>query len=286
MDEINEIFSTWAGLSSHFTGECYDLATPFLDQNYQEIDPYVRFVSAQLFIDCHLSSESSLLLIKSGKEWDADIINRSVMEGTVKFVYLLFGSNERVKEKAIEYWEILPAYSSIKHHERLKSFLSTIDKPDAEEWIPFKKLLLSEADIENLRNGTNRKDRKYLEQQWSLFGMTTYLLKNDPDRLGLLSHLAHNYGMSSHLLHKDGDGVGMVWERYRRTKEDQIAVKLGHSARVVSDICSFSKLRLLQLLRFCNQNTEVISNLESKYTMLFKELKKAGDNFVKHEYKR
>ncbi len=285
MDEIIEILNTWTGLSSHFIGECYDIATPFIDKDYKGIVPYVRFVSSQLFIDCHLSSESSLLLIRSGKEWDADIINRSVMEGTVKYVYLLFGSNERVKEKAVEYWEILPDYSSIRRHEKLQSFLGTIGNPDSDEWLPFKKLLLSNDDIEKLRNGTNRKERKNLEQQWSLFGMTTYLQKKDPDRLGLLVHLAHNYGMSSHLIHKDGDGVGMVWERYRRTKEDQISVKLGHCARVISDICTFSKLRLLQLLKFCNQETEVISELENKYSMQFEELRKAGESFIKNEYK-
>ncbi len=285
MDEIIDILNTWTGLSSNFIGECYDIATPFKDKDYKGIEPYVRFVSSQLFIDCHLSSESSLLLTRSGKEWDADILNRSVMEGTVKYVYLLFGSNERVKEKAVEYWEILPDYSSIRRHEKLQSFLDTIENPDSEEWLPLRKLLLSNDDIEKLRNGTNRKERKNLEQQWSLFGMTTYLKKKDPDRLGLLVHLAHNYGMSSHLIHKDGDGVGMVWERYRRTKEDQISVKLGHCARIVSDICTFSKLRLLQLLKFCNQETKVITELENKYSMLFDELRKAGESFVKSVYK-
>ena len=244
MEKIIDILKTWSGLSSHFIGECYDIAAPFLDKNHHDLDPFVRFVSSQLFIDCHLSSESSLLLIQSGKEWDSEIINRSIMEGTVKYVYLLFGSTERVKEKAYEYWHILPDYSSVKRHERLKSFLNSVENSDSDEWIPFQKLLLAEDEIESYRRGTNRKERKSLEQQWSVFGITSHLLKVDRDKLGVLVHLAHNYGMSSHLIHKDGDGVGMVWERYQRTKEDQIAVKLAHCARIVSDICSFSQLRL------------------------------------------
>lgn len=248
------------------------------------MDPYVRFVSSQLFIDCHLSSESSVLLIREGKEWDADIINRSVMEGTIKYVFLMNGESTDVQTKAFEYWEQLPNYAAIKHHERASSFLSEIANPDAPEWIPFKKLLLTEQEIDAYRNGANRADRKKLEQKWSFSEITRSFNASQSEGLHLLVHLAHGYGMSSHLIHKDGDGVGMVWERYGRNEHEQFAVKLGHCARIISDICSFSKLRLFQLLKFCNQQTDIIYKTETRYQLLFDELRKAGENFTKVEY--
>ncbi|NOV28606.1 DUF5677 domain-containing protein [Methylomonas sp. ZR1] len=281
---MQKILATWAGLSSHFIGDCFDIAKPYLDKQYGGMDAYVRFVSSHLFIDCHLSSESSLLLIREAKEWDADIINRSVMEGTIKYVFLMDGKSSDIQIKAYEYWEQLPNYMAIKHHERASNFLNEVPNPDDPEWIPFKKLLLTEQEIDSLRNGTNRADRNKLEQKWSFSEITKSFSVSQSKGLRLLVHLAHGYGMSSHLIHKDGDGVGMVWERYGRNQDEQFAVKLAHCARIVSDLCTFSKLRLFWLLKFCNQKTDVIHNIEERYQILFDELRKAGQNFTKVEY--
>lgn len=281
---MERVLGTWAGLSSHFIGECFDAAKPYLDQQYQDMDPYVRFVSAQLFIDCHLSSESSLILVREAKEWDADIINRSVMEGTIKYAFIMSGEESDVRQKAFEYWEQLPNFSAIRHHDRALAFLNEVANPDDPEWMPFKKLLLSQKEIDSLRDGTNKKDRSVLEQKWSFSEITKNFTQSESGGLRLLSHLAHGYGMSSHLIHKDGDGVGMVWERYGRNEREQSAVKLGHCARIVSDICSFSKLRLFQLLRFCGQKTDVIQEIEKRYDLLFDELSKASKNFTEVEY--
>lgn len=281
---MKRILSTWSGLSSHFIGECFDIAKPYLDQQFEGMDSYVRFVSAQLFIDCHLSSESSLILVREAKEWDADMIIRSVMEGTIKYAFLMSGEPSEVRQKAFEYWEQLPNFSAIRHHDRALAFLDEVSNPDDPEWIPFKKLLLTQEEIDYLRNGTNKKDRSLLEQKWSFSEITRNFTQSESGGLKLLSHLAHGYGMSSHLIHKDGDGVGMVWERYGRNEREQSAVKLGHCARIVSDVCSFSKLRLFQLLRFCGQKTDIIRDIENRYALLFDELEKAGKNFTEVEY--
>lgn len=281
---MERILSTWVGLSSHFIGECFDAAKPYLDQHFEGMDPYVRFVSSQLFIDCHLSSESSLILVREAKEWDADMIIRSVMEGTIKYAFLMSGEPLKVRQKAFEYWEQLPNFSAIRHHDRAIAFLDEVSNPEDPEWIPFKKLLLTQEEIDCLRNGTNKKDRSLLEKKWSFSEITRSFAQSESSGLKLLSNLAHGYGMSSHLIHKDGDGVGMVWERCARNERDQSAVKLGHCARIVSDVCSFSKLRLFQLLRFCGQKTDIIQDIENRYVLLFGELRKAGKNFTEVEY--
>ena len=281
---MERILSTWSGLASHFVGECFDIAKPYLDERNALIDPYVRFVNAQLFIDCHLSSESALILVEAGKEWDGDIITRSVMEGTIKYVFLVLGEPEEVGRKAYEYWELLPDYTSIKRSDRARKFLNAVDNPDSPQWLPFKKLLLTDEVIEDRRNGSNRKERKQLEQKWSFSEIVKGFAVTDSKGLGYLVHLAHGYGMSSHLIHKDGDGVGMVWERYGRSEEDQTAVKLGHSARVVSDICTFAMLRLHHLLKFCGQDPRKIGEVEADYKLLFDELRKAGMQFTETEY--
>ena len=74
-----------------------------MDQSCAGLPPLVRFVAAQLFIDCHLSSESVLLLLCAEKEWNADLLVRSVLEGSLKLTYMLRGSQEEAAIKVREY---------------------------------------------------------------------------------------------------------------------------------------------------------------------------------------
>lgn len=282
---MDRVFKSWAGLASHFIGECFDHAKPYLDKDYAGLDPLVRFVSSQLYIDCHLSSESVLILILNQKEWDADLVTRSVLEGSIKLIYMLLGDAEEKLQKADEYWNILPLFSSIRHSERLHGLLGALNNPDDPQWLPYKDLLMSEKQVSEIHAKYTSKDRKKLEEAWSFAGISRWFASSNEPSLSCLAHLAHGYGMSSHLLHKDADGVGVVWERYGRAPEAQSAIKLGHSARVVSDICTFSQLRLLALLKAVGQTTNFIADLENKYRpLLFNELQKASDNFTKTEY--
>lgn len=282
---MNRIFSSWAGLASHFIGECFDFAKPYIDHAYDGFDPLVRFVAAQLYIDCHLSSESVLLLVREQKERDADVIARAVMEGSLKLTYMLEGSAKEAKAKAHDYWHVLPLFHAMKHSERAKQLLEALPNPAAPEWQPFRDLIVEDAGIAEIRARFSRQDRQALEERWSFSGLCRAFAKSEKSERRKLAHLAHGYGMSSHLLHKDADGIGMVWDRYRREPHRQDAAKLGHSARLISDICAFSQLRLFSLLRACGQPTQGLKSLEERYTdNLFSELKKANSQSIGVEY--
>lgn len=285
MDLSSEkILSTWASQSSHFIGEMFDYSQRFIANDSNYLDEYIRFISAQLFMDCHLSSESVLLLIREGKEWDADIITRAVIEGSVKYIYLMSGTDEEVKEKATEYWEILPQFSIIKRSDRLKEFLSIVENPNSPEWKPYRDLLISEEEVARILEKYSKKSQGELSKKWSFTGITKYFNERRSDSLKHLNSLSHGYGTSSHLIHKDGDGVGMVWERFQRNEPRQTAVKLAHSARIVSDMCTLAKLRFLYLLKACKQSSVIISDLEKKYEALFAHLSIGGKAFIETEY--
>ena len=85
-------------------------------------------------------------------------------------------------------------------------------------------------------------------------------------------------------MHKDADGVGMVWERRSRQHDRREAVTLAHAARIISDICTTTKLRLSYLLRYYGKDTESINELEIQYTILFEQLNNAAKHFNKIEY--
>jgi hypothetical protein len=282
---VDRILASWAALASHFIGDCFDLARPYIDKAYDGLDPLVRFVAAQLYIDCHLSSESVLLLVREQKEWDADIIARSVLEGSLKLTYLLEGTAEEGKAKAHEYWYVLPLFHTIRRSERARQLLDAVLNPDGPEWQPFRALLVESAEVAEVRARFSRKERQSLEEKWSFSGLCRAFAQTGQSERGNLAHLAHGYGMSSHLLHKDADGIGMVWDRYGRDPGRQNAAKLGHTARLVAEICAFSQLRLFALLRACKQSTEAMKGLEDRYAeSLFTELKKASSQFIDVEY--
>jgi len=284
MDDMQQYAMRWAVEASQLIGELFDMARPCLEGVEGGLEEPVRFISSQLFIDCHLSSESVLILVSNLKEWDADLINRAVIEGTVKYVYLMDGVAEDRKRKAHEYWNLMPDFMSIKRSERAKAFLQEVGDPDSVEWLPFKELVISETEVDARRHGTNRQQRTSLEQEWSFFGIVQRYSQSDQLDLRFLKHLAHGYGMSSHLIHKDGDGVGMVWERYRRDPKRHAAVKSGHLSRLVSDVCAIAKFRTARLFHACKLDVAPIRVLESRYRSLDESLKEADSHFSQTEY--
>jgi hypothetical protein len=255
-----------------------------LDSEYAGLPPLTRFVCAQLFIDCNLSSESALLLIRAEKEWDADLITRSVMEGSFKFTYMLEGSCAEVEEKANEYWRVLPLFYRIRHGENAKKVFERLANPNAPEWRPLQDLLVDDEEVAAIRASYSRAERQALEEKWSFVGLCRNFAASENHGLRPFAALSHSYTMSSHLLHKDADGIGMVWERYRRPPERQLAVRMGHSARVVSDVCSFAKLRLFSLLKACGESHDPLEQIDSRYGALGNALTSAIANFNEVEY--
>ncbi|MDI3325395.1 DUF5677 domain-containing protein [Pontibacterium granulatum] len=274
----------WTSLASHFIGEHFDNCKALLDKDYDGLHPQVRFVSTQLYLSCHFSSESSLILLREGREWDADIISRSVIEGTVKYIYMLQGNDGEKLTRSIEYWERLPNYAAIKRSSRAESFLLDIEESDSLEWQAIRDLVLSDSEIEAYRAGSNTKERKLLEQKWSFSQIIKNYANDSEEGLEYLAHLAHDYGMSSHLIHKDGDGVGMIWERSQREAERLNAVKIAHIAKSISDLCTFSEIRSIYLHKSCNLDYSFVRALKDSYHALFLELQQATESFVEKEY--
>jgi hypothetical protein len=275
---------TWTDLASHLIGECFDLVKPYLDQDCERLDPEVRFISTQLFIDCHLSSESVLLLVRANKEWDAEMIARSVVEGTLKYCYILVGTADQAKSRSIEFWDILPSFAEARRSERAKQILDWVSDPENDCWQPLRDIVLTDAEIAELRDGTNRHARKELEERWSFAGIMRHFATSHLPEWKCISMLAHGYGNSSHLIHKDGIGVGMVWDRYQRDPDRQAAVTLAHAARLISDVCAFCELRTFTLLRACGLSSDAALEIREQYSTLWEQLHAANELFTQIEY--
>ena len=281
---MNDQVEMWVVKASHFIGECFDSCKHLLDRGDDSVEASVRYINTQLYIDCHFSSESALILIEEGKDWDADIINRTIIEGTVKYIYMMSCNDKKRHERANEYAYLLPNFSAIRRHERAKKFLDELENNDGQSWKAIEEHLLTEEQIIEYRSGLNREERSAIEQKWSFNEIVNEFTTSKEEGLELLAHLTYNYRMSNHHIHKDSEGVAVVWDSCTRDSSRQIAMKLGHSARMISDVCVLTQLRSMYLLKACGEKDDVLFTLKSKYSKLFNELTKASEYFNEVEH--
>ncbi len=107
------------------------------------------------------SSESALHLCVYGKLWDADVISRCVVEGSLKFIYLL-QSREHFKQRYQEYANDLFQIGLFKDHKRVESLLAVLPDPDAAQWQPFRDLLLTPSTLDSTNKRYGRVKRREL----------------------------------------------------------------------------------------------------------------------------
>ena len=75
-----------------------------------------------------------------------------------------------------------------------------------------------------------------------------------------------------------GSGGGSV------ISNEKLLFGLAHSARLVSDVCAFARLRLITLLRAYRRPLGVLADLEGRHTALFAQLQTANQRFRAVEY--
>ena len=167
-------------------------------------DAQWRFIVDELFISCHTASESALLLIRNDRLWDAEIIIRSVSEGTIRLCNLCEGEEHERMDKAKEYWDVIPELNRIKRHDRLSAILAMVEDPSAPEWQPFRDLLMQQADIDAIRSLFPGPQRKQIEHRWSFNELLRSLAASKMTSLkyDVIGALTYGYGMSSHLTTK------------------------------------------------------------------------------------
>src|SRR5687767_9794352 len=198
----------------------------FQDTSTKELE-LNEWLLTWLSISCEMTSESVLLLVKHQAVWDAEILIRSITEGTLKLAFLCVGGKTEVEQKAIEYWDILPELSRLKIHKNVSGFFNLIgDKSNDPEWRPAKDLLLRAKDRLAIENTYPKQVAQRIKQRWS-FSQILQALGGE----GLESFLAlaYGYAMSSHHVHKDGDSTGLIWDRESREEPRKSTLILAHA---------------------------------------------------------
>src|SRR5581483_11528164 len=101
------------------------------------------------------ASESAFLLCAYGQLWDAEVLVRSALEGSLKLAYLL-QARETFAAGHSEYAEQLFEIALLKDHRKAVGLLAAVSDPDAPQWRPIRDLLLSDSEVAEL-SGRNEK---------------------------------------------------------------------------------------------------------------------------------
>jgi|ERR1017187_2274207 hypothetical protein len=273
----------WAGETSFWIADVLELCRPMLSEK-SSLDDHTKYVLWQLAASCHSTSESALLLVCNVRLWDADVLVRSVVEGTLKFVFLTIGTEAERKIKIEEFDTHLAAFGQMKRHQRLEEFLAIVDDPNADEWKPFRDMLLTNDRLAEFREAYPRKTRQQLEQKWSFGGICAALRKSGQKGIDSFGHMLFNYGLSSHVAHQDTDGIGMVWDRNNRSERRRIAVELAHGGRLVGDIATMAWLRAHTLFQFVGADRQPLKDMWKRREVIAQETADAVKHFHEVEY--
>lgn len=272
----------WSIECSRIVGRYFDHCQSIFASD-SAVEPDVGYVLHRLNINCVLASESCYLLLPHRKFWEVEIVLRSVIEGTFKFIFLCLGDAAERQVKLREYWEDLPQITRIKSHQRLERFLGQVDDPNAERWRPFRELLLDKDELMDLRERYPGNKRRTMEHRWSFNELARAMTLPEAPDLDF-SALAFNYGLSSHLIHQDADAVGLVLDRLERDEERREALDLAHAARQLSDLVATAQARTVMLQRLYDKPRRQIRDLCESHESFDAELRQASRNWHEVEY--
>ena len=241
-----EVFSTlhaWAYRAQTLMHQSLPVMKQFFDEEAPEHEKS-DFVLGQLSTNCLMITESAILLTSALRLWDAEILVRSVLEGSIKFFYLCEPGEAERLQRVKEYSEDLFEIHRLKRHLRAEKLLSLVPNPEDVQWRPIRDLLISEAELAELRAKHPKASRRILEDKWSFTPMLEALANSSRNGATTLLGFTFMYGMSSHQAHMDGVAINMVLDRARRSTERRKAIEIAHGARLLSDLLHMMYLRM------------------------------------------
>lgn len=232
----------------------YSIAPIYKPENGNRQD-----VTVPLFTTLHSTSESILILLLHSGLFDADILLRCVMEGTIKYCYLMNGDENEKNSKYIEYKEKLYEIAKISDHKKAVEAVEILKEFSENSTKPFEIDILEGQDLTNLQAKYPSKLQNEIKNKWSYQQMLRDLAQNNTNYKAQLGTLA-TYSMTSHLCHFDWTGVCSRQEQMANSQADDAYLwDTAHCLRILSNVMSMELFRVTEYL--CNSKVELLKAL-------------------------
>lgn len=281
---VLDTLNAWAQETSVIVDKYLDITAPFLLEQPRIAQKH-QFVLKHLAISCNYTSHSALILVANGSLWEAEMLARAVMEGSIKYAFLCSGeTSDELEEKVDEYWEQLYEIEQLKEHKRSAHFLSIVGEDAVQEWKPIKEKLLPDVEFEELQKKYPKRTRQSIEQKWSFSEIIHALAKSNMPELKGFTGFAYNYSLGSHFVHQDSFAVRLVWDRNHRDDQRKSALELAHGGRECSDILMMARLRAVMTLKLHGESLEPVRKLQVTEEVLSEKLKEAYKLWYQVEY--
>ncbi|WP_038910100.1 DUF5677 domain-containing protein [Dickeya dadantii] len=279
-DELLAIQSDWSKKSLLLMRKLLTLMTPvaLFDQWTKEEQSTIGFLLAA----SARSTESLFLLTSYGQLWDAEMMQRAIIEASLKFVFLL-ESRETFKDRFNEYSTAQYEISLLKDDNKVLELLSILPNSDDEKWLPLRERLLADEERKMINETYDKSYRRSLETRWGFTSIIGSLTRSGKLFHGL-SELSYGYSVSSHVLHADYLGVVLPIERDSREHENRSALHLAHLSRHISDAFTCLIMRLYAGYRFVGIDTAAINEAIKKIDDLQVPFREEYNKWIDIEY--
>jgi hypothetical protein len=222
-------------------------------------------------------------LIAYTQLWDAETQIRSVIEGTLKFAYIL--QYRRTFSRRLEEYEgSLFKIAQMKDHAKAQQLLSLLPDPRAPEWRPIRERLLTNEEVAKISADYPSRARRALETRWGFTGLIGELEGSGDPLFHGIAGLAFSYSTASHFLHMDSMGVYTSFERDMRSPERRDSVIRAHTLRLISDAFSAFWVRLQVGYRFVDADPGPIAEARRQYEHLETTFGAVFENWMAVEY--
>lgn len=228
---------------------------------YKEAHGNEQDAAVNLFSSLHSTSESILILLLNRAIYDADVLLRTVMEGTIKYCHLMVGTPEERHEKYIEYKKILTDIDLITDHQKALEAIRILKEFSSNSTIPFELMILPEEKLEELKNLYPARKRNEIKQRWSYQALLRSLAKTNVEYETLLGTLS-TYSQTSHLCHYDWTGLSSRQAQIMDagTENGELA-DIAHALRIMDNVLSMYLFRVIEYIRGNNFASKEVSDL-------------------------
>ena len=229
------------------------------------------------------TSESALLLCAYGQLWDAEVLVRSVLEGTLKFAYML-QARETFASRHMEYAHDLFDIGLLKDHRKALDLLAAVSDPDHDKWRPIRDLVLSNLEVADIESRFDKAARRALETRWGFTGLLGALSRSGDPYFQGLGAVAHCYSAASHIHHADKHGTSIPVDRDLRSPKRREAMHLAHEGRLLSDVLHFLFVRLAVGYRFVGHDPARMTVIKKRIDEACVPFRAAADAWHAVEY--
>lgn len=282
-DEIYQASRARAQAGLQLLRELLPLMSPV--GRYAGWEPEERRTLGELLSAAARSSESTLLLCAYGQLWDAEVVSRSVFEGTLKFAYLL-QAQETFKQRHQEYAHELFQIQRVKDHRKAGELLRALGDPQDAQWRPVRDLLLSEQELAQFSGGRDASYRRALENKWGFTGLLAELSRSGDPLFANFGGLLYGYSLASHIQHADSIGVAIALERDLRQPARRDTLHAAHHARLISDVFTSLQMRLYVGYRFVGSDPAPLVAARRSIDDLLKGFGTIYEDWMRSEYSR